>query len=85
MSNQASEPAPAAQPKPYAIVGAPVYVRQFSEQLQQVVGGWQVQAQWLANGSIITVFVPDGSDLASTADTLIRAQGEQLNALHQLG
>lgn len=70
--------------KPFRIVGVPVQRNQWNDQLQKVESGWTVQAQWLANGAIISVFVPDGVDLPSTADQLIQAQGQQLNALHAL-
>lgn len=70
--------------KPYQIVGTPVHVNQWSDALQQVQSGWQVTAQWIATGTIIRVFVPDTADLPSTADTLIRQQGAQLDALHAL-
>jgi hypothetical protein len=81
-----AQPAPPAQPaKPYEIVGAPVHVNRFDESTQKVVSGWSVQARWLANGSVIESFVPDGSDLAATADADIRYQGEQLDTLHAMG
>lgn len=72
------------QGKPYVIIGTPVHVNQWSDALQQVQSGWQVTAQWLATGTIIRVFVPDSADLPSTADSLIRSQGAQLDALHAL-
>lgn len=70
--------------KPYAIIGTPVHENQWSDALQQVQSGWRVTAQWLATGTVIRVFVPDTADLPSTADSLIRAQGAQLDALHAL-
>lgn len=78
-------PDPATQPKPYEIVGAPIHQNQWDEALQAVVPGWTVRARWFANGAIIPVFVPDTADLASTADLLIRHEGAQLDALHNLG
>jgi hypothetical protein len=71
--------------KPYELVGAPVHVNRFDDTTQKVVTGWEVQARWLANGSIVTVFVDDSSDLAAGADALIRYQGEQLDNLHAMG
>jgi hypothetical protein len=71
-------------PLPYQIVGVPIQVNEFNQATQTVEQGWQVRAQWKANGSIITVFVPSSADLASAADALIRAQGQQLDALHSL-
>lgn len=70
--------------KPYTFVGVPYQRRQFSDVLQEVEDGWVVRAQWHANGAIITVFVPSNVDLATTADKLIQAQGQALNALHTL-
>lgn len=75
---------PADAGKPYQVVGTPVHMNQWSEALQQVQSGWQVTAQWLATGTIIRVFVPESADLPSTADTLIRQQGAQIDALHAL-
>lgn len=69
------------QAKPYQFVGAPVHQNQWDPALQAVVSGWKVTARWLANGAIIPVFVPDTQDLVSTADTLIRFQGAQLDQL----
>lgn len=72
------------QTKPYVIIGTAVHKNQWSDALQQVQGGWEVRAQWLATGTIVTVFVPDTNDLPSTADAFIRQQGAQLDALHAL-
>lgn len=72
------------QDKPYQLIGTPVHMNQWSDALQQVQSGWQVTAQWLATGTVIRVFVPDSADLPSTADSLIRSQGAQLDALHAL-
>lgn len=70
--------------KPYAILGTPVHMNQWSDDLQQTVPGNQVRAKWLATGGVIVVFVPDTADLPSTADSLIRFQGAQLDQLHAL-
>ena len=68
--------------KPYTIIGTPVHKSQWNDQLQTVQTGWQIMGRWNATGTIIPVFVADGLDLSSTADTLIRQQGAQLDALH---
>lgn len=57
-------------------------MNQWDEGLQQVVPGWKLQARWTSTGTIIPVFVSDTLDLVSTADTLIRFQGAQIDALH---
>lgn len=71
--------------KPYQLVGAPIHRSQWDEGLQRVIPGWAVTARWLANGSVIHVFVPDTADLAATSDALIRFQGQQLDDLSKLG
>ena len=68
--------------KPYTIVGTPIHQVQWSEELQENVPGWLVRGRWNKTGTIIPVFVPDTADLPSTADTLIRAQGAQIDTLH---
>jgi hypothetical protein len=76
MSSTAIDPS-----KPYQILGAPLHVRQWSDELQAVIDGWEIRARWLANMAVVRVFVPDSSDIAATADVLIRHQGDQLDKL----
>jgi len=73
------------QSKPYQLVGAPIHQNQWDPAVQAVVSGWTVRARWLSTGAIIPVFVPDTDDLVSTADTLIRFTGAQLDALAAKG
>lgn len=76
MSEVAAEPS-----KPYTILGAPLHVRQWSDEQQAVLDGWEIRARWSANGAVIRVFVPDNADIPASADALIRHQGQQLDAL----
>lgn len=80
------EPAPAASSasKPYTIVGNAVRVNRPYGPNGDITAGWEVSADWKGSGERIIVFVPDGEDLAATADALIRQQGAQLDALHAL-
>lgn len=68
--------------KPYQLLGTPVHENRWSEAEQAVVPGWRIRATWLATGTVVPVFVPDSADLVSTADTLIRFAGAQLDELH---
>lgn len=72
---------PAAGAKPYQVIGAPLHVRQWSDEQQAVQDGWEIRARWNTSGAVIRVFVPDNTDIAATADALIRHQGEQLDKL----
>lgn len=74
----------ATDPKPYQLIPPPIHLTAWSEPLQRVVPGWKVTARWSRTGAIMNVFVPDDADLASTADALIRFQGQQLDALAAL-
>lgn len=69
---------------PYKLLGAPVEVNRYDDAQGRVVSGVEVQAQWLANGAVFTVFVPDTEPLATTADTMIRARGAELDSLRAL-
>jgi hypothetical protein len=75
-----SESAPST--KPYEIIGQAVHQDKFLPALDAVVPGYTVRAQWRGNKGIISVFVPDGQPLASTAATMILQEGAQLDALH---
>lgn len=70
--------------KPYAIVGPVVHDNVYNRELGVVEPGSTITAKWNASGDIIRVFVPDGADLVSTADSMIRFQGAQLDALRAL-
>lgn len=84
MSSTQPEPAAAPQtgPLPYRLASAPVEVNRYDDRLNRVVTGYEVQVEWLANGSVFTVFIPNGQPLADTLDTLARAKGAELDALH---
>jgi len=74
-----SEAEPTTQP--YTIIGQPIHTNKWVPAEEAVVPGYTVRAQWRGNKGIITVFVPDGQPLASTAATMILEQGAQLDAL----
>lgn len=67
--------------KPYRVVST-VQINKWDNGLQTTVSGSEVKALWLATQGYITVFVPDTADLVSGADTLFRARGAELDALH---
>lgn len=84
MSETAPETTAASAPLPYELVGAPIEVNRFDPTVQRVVTGYEVQAKWLNNGTVVTVFVPEDQPLAATVDTLVREKGAQLDALHAI-
>ena len=71
--------------RPYVLVQPPVHQNRWNETLQRVEAGRVVTAKWRSNDAIIRVFVPDGSDLVATADTLIRDEGTQIDQLMGTG
>ena len=84
MSSTAAETSTPSAPLPYQLVGAPIEVNRYDQAVQRVVTGYEVQAQWIENGTVVTVFVPEGQPLAATVDTLVRAKGAELDALHAI-
>jgi hypothetical protein len=85
MPEPAAPPIVATPEKPYAYVGAFLHRNEYDPSLDEVVEGNRIRARWLATGDTISVFVPDSADLASTADTLIRFKGAQIDAARALG
>lgn len=82
-ANETTAPPPTG-PLPYKLASAPIEVNRYDDKLGRVVTGYEVQAEWLSNGTVLTVFVPEGQPLADTVDQLVRAKGVELDTLHAL-
>lgn len=75
-------PAPAKPgPLPYKIVGNPIEANHFDQALGRIVTGYDVQVQWLSNGTVFTVFAPEGQSLKESVDEQARAKGAELDEL----
>lgn len=75
---------PPAGALPYKLLSAPLEVNRYVDRLQRVVTGYEVRLQWVKNGSVFSVFVPETDPLADTVDRLARAKGAELDTLHAL-
>lgn len=61
------------------------HIDKYDPNVQTVVSGWQLKAQWANTGTILSVFVPDSAYTEDGVDAVIRAQGALDDRIGQLG